>query len=58
MSLHALMLASISAAESWEKWAWSSEWFMTSMPESARARTDSGYLSTQSPTMKKVARTP
>ena len=38
-------------------WAWSSEWFITSCPASWRAFTDSGYLSTHSPTTKKVALT-
>ena len=36
-------------------WAWELEWFITSWPASWRALTDSGYLSTQSPTTKKVA---
>ena len=47
--------ATISSLLSWDIWAWESEWFITSWPASARALTDSGYLSTQAPTTKKVA---
>ena len=54
LSQQELMSATISSAERLLKWAWLSEWHMTSWPASARAFTDSGYFSTQSPTTKKV----
>ena len=57
LSLHASTSAMISSRESFDIWAWVLEWFITSWPASWSALTDSGYLSTQSPTTKKVALT-
>ena len=53
-SLQAVMSAMMSLWLSCEKCECVEEWFIISLPFSASARTDSGYLSTQSPTTKKV----
>ena len=57
LSLQASTSATISSLDSWDIWAWVLEWFITSCPASWSALTDSGYLSTHSPTTKNVALT-
>ena len=53
-SLQPVMSDTICSSLNCEKCAWLDEWFMTSFPASLSALTDSGYLSTQSPTTKNV----